>query len=109
MKKYGVQHESWEPFAEGRKDMFTNPCLKAIGEKYGKSVAQVILRFLIQNDVVVIPKTTHKERMIENFDIFHFTLTVEDMDAIAALDEGESVFFSHYDPQTVEYLTNLGR
>jgi len=109
MKKYGVQHESWGPFAEGRKDMFTNPVIKAIGEKYGKTVAQVILRFLIQSDVVVIPKTTHKERMIENFNVFDFTLTAEDMNAIAALDEGESLFFSHYDPQTVEYLTGLAR
>ncbi|WP_206811524.1 aldo/keto reductase [Paradesulfitobacterium ferrireducens] len=109
MKKYGVQHESWGPFAEGRKDMFTNPVIKSIGDKYSKSVAQVILRFLIQSDVVVIPKTTHKERMIENFDVFNFTLTVEDMHAIAALDESESAFFSHYDPQTVEFLTGLGR
>lgn len=109
MKKYGVQHESWGPFAEGRKDMFTNPSIKAIGDKYGKSVAQVILRFLIQSDVVVIPKTTHKERMIENFDVFNFTLTAEDMNAIAALDENESAFFSHYDPQTVEFLTGLGK
>ncbi|HBC91499.1 MAG TPA: 2,5-diketo-D-gluconic acid reductase, partial [Pelotomaculum sp.] len=109
MKKHGVQHESWGPFAEGRKNMFTNPAIKAIGDKYGKSVAQVILRFLIQSDVVVIPKSTHKERMIENFNVFDFALTAEDMNAIAALDEGESAFFSHYDPQTVEFLTNLGK
>lgn len=109
MKKYGVQHESWGPFAEGRKDMFANQVIKAIADKYGKSVAQVILRFLIQSDVVVIPKTTHKERMIENFDVFNFSLTAEDMNAITALDEGESAFFSHYDPQTVEYLTGLGK
>lgn len=109
MKKYGVQHESWGPFAEGRKDMFTNPALKGLGEKYDKSVAQVILRFLIQNDVVVIPKTTRKERMIENLDVFNFSLSDNDIETIAALDEGESAFFSHYDPQTVEYLTSLGR
>jgi len=109
MKKYGVQHESWGPFAEGRKDMFTNPSIKAIGDKYGKSVAQVILRFLIESDGVVIPKTTHKDRMIENFDVFNFTLTAEDMNAIATLDESESAFFSHYDPQTVEFLTGLGK
>lgn len=109
MEKYGVQHESWGPFAEGRKDMFTNPVIKAVGDKYGKSVAQVILRFLIQSDVVVIPKSTHKERMIENFNVFDFTLTAEDMKAIAALDEGESAFFSHYDPQMVEFLTGLGK
>lgn len=109
MKKYGVQHESWGPFAEGRKDMFTNPTIKTIGTKYGKSVAQVILRFLIQSDVVVIPKTTHKDRMAENLNVFDFTLTTEDMKAIAALDESESAFFSHYDPQTVEFLTGLGK
>lgn len=109
MKKYGVQHESWGPFAEGRKDMFTNPVIKAIGGKYGKSAAQVILRFLIQGDVVVIPKSTHKERMAENFSVFDFSLAAEDMDAIAALDEGESAFFSHYDPKTVEFMTGLGK
>jgi diketogulonate reductase-like aldo/keto reductase len=109
MKKYGVQHESWGPFAEGRKDMFTNPVIRAVGEKYGKSVAQVILRFLIQSDVVVIPKSTHKARMAENIDVFDFALTAEDMQAIAGLDEGESAFFSHYDPQTVEFITGLGR
>jgi diketogulonate reductase-like aldo/keto reductase len=109
MKKYGVQHESWGPFAEGRKDMFDNPVLKAVGEKYSKSIAQVILRFLIQNDVVVIPKSTHKERMIENIDVFDFVLTGDDVNTIIALDEGESAFFSHYDPQTVEFLTGLGK
>ncbi len=109
MKKHGVQHESWGPFAEGRKDMFTNPVLKAIGDKYGKSVAQVILRFLIQSDVVVIPKSTHKERMIENLNVFDFALTTEDMNAIAALDEGESAFFSHYDPKVVESMTARGK
>jgi len=109
MKKYGVQHQSWGPFAEGRKDMFTNPVIKTIGDKYGKSVAQVILRFLIQSDVVVIPKSTHKERMIENFNVFHFALTAEDMNAVAALDESESAFFSHYDPQMVEFLTSRGK
>ena len=109
MKKYGVQHESWAPFAEGRKGIFTNPILKSIGEKYGKSIAQVILRFLIQNDVVVIPKTTHKERMIENFNVFDFVLSDEDMNAITALDEGKSLFFSHYDPQAVEYLISLAK
>lgn len=107
MKKYGVQHESWGPFAEGRKDMFANPVLKAIGGKHGKSVAQVILRFLIQSGVVVIPKSTHKERMAENFDVFDFSLDEEDRKAIASLDTKESAFFSHRDPATVEYLTGL--
>lgn len=108
MKKYGVQHQSWGPFAEGRKDMFANPSIKAIGDKYGRSVPQVILRFLIQSDVVVIPKTTRKERMIENFTVFDFTLTTEDMAVIAGLDENESAFFSHYDPEAVAFLTGLG-
>lgn len=109
MKKYDVQHESWGPFAEGRKDFFSNPVLNEIGKKYNKSAAQVALRFLLQSDVVVIPKSTHKERMIQNFDVFGFALSAEDMSAIKALDEGESLFFSHYDPDTVEFLTGLGK
>ena len=109
MKKYGVQHESWGPFAEGRKDFFTNPVLTEIGVKYGKSAAQTALRFLLQSDVVVIPKSTHKERMEQNLDVFDFTLSQEDMEAIRGLDEGESLFFSHYDPATVEMLTNMGK
>ena len=109
MAKYGVVHESWGPFAEGRKDFFTNPTLQAIGAKYSKSVAQTALRFLIQSDVVVIPKSTHKERMVENLDVFDFQLSQEDMVAIRALDDGQSAFFSHYDPATVEFLTSLGR
>lgn len=109
MKKYGVQHQSWGPFAEGRKDMFTNPFIKAIGDKYGRSVPQVILRFLIQSDVVVIPKTTSKERMVENFSVLDFILTAEDMAVISGLDEKESAFFSHYDPEAVAFLTDLGK
>jgi diketogulonate reductase-like aldo/keto reductase len=109
MKKYGVQHESWGPFAEGRKDMFTNPVIKAIGDKHGKSVAQVILRFLIQSDVVVIPKSTHRERMAQNFDVFDFSLDEEDMKTIASLDTQESAFFSHHDPAMVEFMTGLGK
>ena len=109
MKKYGVQHESWGPFAEGRKDFFSNPVLIEIGAKYGKTSAQTALRFLLQSDVVVIPKSTHKERMAQNIDVFDFTLSDEDMQSIAALDEGESLFFSHYDPATVEMLTNMGK
>lgn len=109
MEKYGVQHQSWGPFAEGRKDFFTNPVLTEIGQKYGKSSAQTALRFLIQSDVVVIPKSVHKERMIQNFDVFDFTLDNADMDAIRGLDEGESLFFSHYDPAVVEMLTGLHR
>lgn len=109
MEKYGVQHESWGPFAEGRKDFFTNPVLTEIGKKYGKTAAQTALRFLIQSDVVVIPKSTHKERMIQNMDVFDFSLDDGDMKAIQAIDEGESLFFSHYDPATVEMLTGLAR
>ena len=109
MDKYGVKHESWGPFAEGRKDYFTNPVLTEIGKKYGKSLAQTALRFLLQSDVIVIPKSTHKERMIENLNVFDFTLTDDDMKAIRALDEESSAFFSHYDPNTVEFLTSLGK
>ena len=109
MEKYGVQHQSWGPFAEGRKDFFTNPVLTEIGQKYGKSSAQVALRFLIQSDVVVIPKSVHKERMEQNIDVFDFTLDNADMEAIRKLDEGESLFFSHYDPAVVEMLTGLHR
>lgn len=109
MEKYGVQHESWGPFAEGRKDFFTDPVLTEIGKKYGKSAAQVALRFLIQSNVVVIPKSTHKERMEQNFDVFDFTLNAKDMSAIQKLDEGESLFFSHYDPATVEMIAGLHR
>lgn len=109
MEKYGTQIMSWGPFAEGRSGFFTNETLKEIGAKYGKSVAQVALRYLIQRGVVVIPKSTHIERMKENLDVFDFELSAEDMAAIAALDKGESLFFSHYDPATVEYLIGMGK
>ena len=110
MEKYGVQHESWGPFAEGRKDFFANPVLTEIGAKYGKTAAQTALRFLIQSNVAVIPKSTHKERMEQNFAVFDFTLSVEDMAAIQTLDEGEGLFFSHYDPAVVEMITGqIGR
>lgn len=109
MVKYHVQHESWGPFAEGRNDFFENPVLKEIGVKYNKSSAQVALRYLLQSDVVVIPKTVRKERMKQNIDVFDFALTEIDMKKIEALDEKESLFFSHYDPDTVEFLTSLGR
>ena len=109
MKEYGTQIMSWGPFAEGRNDFFTNPVLKVIGEKYGKSVAQTALRFLIQRDVVVIPKSTHKERMMQNLDVFDFSLSAEDMETIGKLDKGESLFFSHYAPETVKWLTSFGK
>ncbi|MCS3331331.1 aldo/keto reductase [Bacteroides thetaiotaomicron] len=107
MKKYDTKVMSWRPFAEGRNNFFSNEVLKAIGEQYGKSVAQVALRFLIQRDIIVIPKSTRKERMIENFDVFDFTLSVKDMEEIAGLDKKESLFFSHYDPEMVNFLINL--
>ena len=109
MEKYDVQHESQWPFAEGRKDFFTNPVLMEIGKKYDKSAAQTALRFLIQSGVVVIPKSTHKIRMIQNIDVFDFVLNEEDMAVIRKLDTKESLFFSHYDPSTVEMLTGLHR
>lgn len=109
MEKFGTQIESWGPFAEGKNDFFTNETLKEVGEQYNKSVAQVALRYLIQRNVVVIPKTVTKERMIQNFDVFDFELTNEDMNKISQLDQEQSLFFSHYDPETVEFLTGLGK
>lgn len=107
MKKIGTQIMSWGPFAEGKNDYFNNPVLKKIGERYGKTVAQTALRFLLQSDVVLIPKSTHKNRMEENFDIFDFSLTDDEMKEIEALDTGNSLFFSHYDPATVEWFMSL--
>lgn len=109
MKKYGVQIQSWGPFAEGRKDIFQNEILVQIGAQYNKSVAQVILRYLIEQNIVVIPKSVRKERMIENFNIFDFQLSEQDKALIASLDEKTSAFFSHYDPDTVEFLCSLGK
>lgn len=107
LQKYNCQIESWGPFAEGKNNMFTNPVLTEVGAKYGKTAAQVALRFLIQSDVVVIPKTTHRDRMEQNLNVFDFTLTADDMAAIEALDSGESQFFSHYDPKTVEWFMSI--
>ncbi len=87
--------------------MFTNPVLTAIGAKYNKTAAQVALRFLLQSDVVVIPKSVHKDHMQQNFDLFDFTLSAEDMATVEALDGGESLFFSHYDPKTVEWFMSF--
>ena len=109
MEKFHVAHEAWAPFAEGRNDLFSNPVLAAIGAKHGKSAAQVALRFLIQSDVIVIPKSTHVERMEQNFDVFDFALDAGDMDAILALDEKKSQFFSHYDPATVQMLVDASK
>lgn len=107
LKKYGCQIESWGPFAEGRKDIFINPVLTKIGAKHGKTAAQTALRFLLQNDVVIIPKSVHKDRMQQNFDLFDFTLTAEDIATIETLDVGESLFFSHYNPKTVEWFMSI--
>ena len=108
MKGYNCIHESWGSFAEGRKDFFNNETLVEIGKKYNKTSAQVALRYLIQNDVVVIPKTVHKDRMIQNFDVFDFELSNEDMKEISKLDEQSSLFFSHYEPETVEQFMVWG-
>ena len=107
MQKHGTQIMSWGPFAEGRNDYFNTPALKEIGAKYGKTPAQVALRFLLQSDVVVIPKSIHVERMQENFDVFDFALDKEDMQKLSALDTGKSLFFSHYDPATVEWFMSI--
>lgn len=107
LDKYGVVHESWAPFGEGRNGLFENEGLKEIGKKYGKSTAQVMLRWNIQRGVVVIPKSTHKERMIENFDVFDFKLSDADMNKIKSLDQQNSLFFSHYDPKIVEWFAGL--
>ena len=109
MEKYGTRIESWGPFAEGRNGFFSNHVLKGIGEKYGKTPAQTALRFLIQRGIIAIPKTTRRERMVENFKVFDFTLSQEDMEAIARLDRGESLFLCHQDPESVLYLINYGK
>lgn len=107
LDKYGVIHESWAPFGEGRNALFDNPVLTEIGKKYGKTTAQVMLRWNIQRGVVVIPKSTHKERMIENMNVFDFTLSAEDMKKINSLDTKNSLFFSHYDPSMVEWFAKM--
>ena len=104
MEKYNVQIEAWAPFAEGRNNMFSNEVLVKIGGKYNKSVAQVILRWLTQRNVVALSKSTSMERMKENFNIFDFELSTEDMDKIKELDTKTSLFFSHYDPNMVAWF-----
>lgn len=104
MLENNVQIESWGPFAEGKNDMFKNELLKGIGDKYNKSIAQVILRWLIQRGVVAIPKSVRKERMAENFNVFDFELTAGDMDKIKTLDSNTSSFFDHRDPKIVKWL-----
>jgi 2,5-diketo-D-gluconate reductase A len=104
MKQHGIQHESWGPFAEGRNNLFTDPLLTEIGQAHDKSVAQVVLRWLTQRGIVVIPKSVRRERMEQNFDIFDFDLSDEEMVRIASMDTGESLFFSHRDPSMVETI-----
>ena len=106
MDKYNTQLMSWSPMARGENNFFNNEVLKSIGEKYNKSVAQVALRFLTQENVIVIPKSTHKERMKENFEIFDFELSGDDMNTLRALDKGESIFVNHYDPEFVQSIIN---
>ena len=102
MKEFGTHMMAWAPLAEGRNNFFTNPVLEAIGKKYGKSVAQVALRWLIQRDVIIIPKSVHVERMQQNLDIFDFELSQDDMAAIAGLDTKQSLFFDHHAPEVVK-------
>ncbi len=109
MQSKDIQMQGWAPFAEGRNNLFSNEVLKQIAEKHGKSIAQVVLRWLIQRDIICIPKSVKKERMEQNFDIFNFELNENDMEAIKALDTNTSAFFSHRDPAAVEMLTNLVR
>jgi diketogulonate reductase-like aldo/keto reductase len=104
LRENNVQIESWGPFAEGKNNIFQNELLLSIGEKYGKSVAQIILRWLTQREIVVIPKSVRKERMEENFNIFDFELSPEDTELIATLDTKQSLFFDHRDPEIVKML-----
>jgi diketogulonate reductase-like aldo/keto reductase len=104
LKENDVQIESWGPFAEGKNNMFTNEVLQTIGQKYGKSVAQVILRWLTQRGIIAIPKSVRKERIVENFDVFNFQLSPDDMSAIAKLDKKTTAFFDHRDPEKVKWL-----
>lgn len=107
MRKYNVQHEAWASFGEGRGGLFTNPTLEKIGNKYGKTPAQVMLRWAIQRDIIVLPKSTHKDRMIQNFNVFDFELSLDDMNEIKKLDTNTSCFFSHYDPKMVEWFAQM--
>jgi len=106
MRAHGVQMESWGGFAEGKNSLFTNPLLTEIGDAHGKAVAQVVLRWLIQRDVVAIPKSVRRERMEQNLDVFDFTLTDDDMSQIATMDTGASLFFDHRDPAMVSRLNS---
>jgi 2,5-diketo-D-gluconate reductase A len=106
MRSHGVQMESWGGFAEGKNNLFTDPLLAEIGDAHGKTVAQVVLRWLIQRDVVTIPKSVRRERMKQNLDVFDFALTDQEMARIATMDTGASVFFDHRDPAMVSSLNS---
>ena len=105
--KYDIRLEAWAPFGEGRNGLFENEVLKTIGQKYGKTTAQVMLRWHIQRGVIVIPKSVHKERMIENFNVFDFALDENDMNQISQMDTATSAFFSHQDPAMVEWFVKM--
>lgn len=105
--KYDIELEAWAPFGEGRKGIFENPTVLEIAKKYNKTAAQVMLRWNIQRGIIVIPKSTHIERMEENFNVFDFELSEEDMKTISEIDLKESLFFSHQDPNTIEFFVNL--
>ena len=107
LDKYGIRMEAWAPFGEGRGGMFTLPALEEIAKAHGKTTAQVILRWHLQRGIVIIPKSTHRERMEENFNVFDFSLSEEEMSAIAKLDQGKSAFFSHTDPAMVEWFVQM--
>lgn len=107
MKEYGVIPEAWAPFNEGNRNFFSNPILTGIGKKYGKTAAQVALRWNIQRGVVVIPKTVHEDRMRQNLDVFDFTLSDEDMEQIKTMDIGRSEIVNHFDPQWIKLLHSL--
>jgi 2,5-diketo-D-gluconate reductase A len=109
MQRYGVQIESWGPFAEGKNGFFTNEILTGIAEAHDTSIAQVALRWMLQRGVVVIPKSVRRDRMTENLDVFDFTLTDEQLSQIATLDLGQSMFFDHRDPEQVARLNSLRR
>lgn len=107
MKEQGVQHQSWAPFAEGRGNLFSNEVLASIAHKHNKTIAQVVLRWLVQQDIVAIPKSVRKERIIENIDIFDFELSADDIERITSLDTGETLFLSYHDPEFAKMLGTL--
>lgn len=109
LEGHDIQHQSWGPSAEGQNDIFEHEVLTEIGDRYGKSAAQVVLRWLIQREIVAIPKSVHDERIAENFGVFDFELTAEEMEMVADLDEGESLFFDHRDPEMVKRLGEMER